>query len=894
MTGTASKTSRASQSRKATAAAEAKATSKLSMSRRSFLKWSGVAASVPALGGLVACAPQSADQTAASAEDEGEWKPFRCFRASCHANCVSKALVKDGVVIRVKTDDRFQEETDEMPFQRGCLRGQAKRKTVYAADRLKYPMKRKNWSPENPNGHLRGKDEWVRISWDEACDIIASEIKRVRDTYGNEAILRGGIYNNGVLANYGGSRASCGADSYGGWIYPVMAMTGYSVNDGYTTAYMTNDRIDLVNNTKLIVLIGNNPSASGLGMPNKIFLDAKRNGAKIIGIGPMLNDTFATLADRWIAVRPATDTALLMGIAYYMVENNLQDQDFLDTYTVGFDADHMPEGADPRDNFKDYLLGTYDGVPKTPEWASEICGASPEAIRDLARDMATIKPGAILSCSAATRGFRGEQFAQAFLTVGWMTGNVGVPGAMVSDMQSIFYANGGKPLITLGSKGAPNIADPIADVMQLSLGVIPEGRLFGIPRQQQWDAILNGWFTDGKWGTKQCDIKLIWNTGKGDKLNQSPNVLKGIEAFKKVEFVASQNCYFTTTCQYSDVVLPMVVQWEYAPNFSCISSRDALTYCSQVIEPLFEAKEDYEVDVMIAERLGVDPAKVGITEMQTFLNQAKGAKVITEDGQGYETLFTITQDNIDEMGFPGEPQQGRMSIRDFMREGVYQVPRKLGDNYGYIGLKDFRDDPAGHPLKTDSGKLEIYCNKLVDVMERFGSYMLAPIPKYEPPQEGYESTFSDFENRVKGAYPLQFLTPHSVPRKDTQFDNEPWCKEAFPNPVYMNPVDAQARGIQQHDAVKLFNDRGAVVRYVKVSARVAPGVAYMSDGGWLRYDEELGVDFGGNANVLTSDDLCGTDVQPWNTVNIEIEKWDGPIMQDIDRPLKIVEFVEEA
>ena len=194
-------------------------------------------------------------------------------------------------------------------------------------------------------------------------------------------------------------------------------MTGYQNLAGYYGAYLYNDRLDILN-AKLIVMDGNNPSWSALGYPNKVLLDAKRRGAKIVGINPFYNSGLGAIADEWIPIRPATDAALFIGCAYHMIENDLQDQAFLDTYTVGFDADHMSEGADPKDNFKDYVLGTYDGVPKTPEWASEICGVEPEVIRSLATDMATIKPAAIFSCSAVTRGFRGEQAAQAFFTVG--------------------------------------------------------------------------------------------------------------------------------------------------------------------------------------------------------------------------------------------------------------------------------------------------------------------------------------------------------------------------------------------------------------------------------------------------------------------------------------------
>ena len=895
-----------------------------SMDRRSFIKWSGALASIPALGQLAACSPEQAQQAATQAEgineDEGEWKPYRCFRLYCSASCINYALVQDGQVVRVKTDDRHPDDPEDMPQQRGCLRGQAKRNNVYGPDRLKYPMKRKNWEPGGDpskiHGELRGKDEWVRISWDEALDIIADELKRIIGDYGNEAVMRTGLYPNSVLSAMGGSQGGCGGNSQGGWVYPSSMMTGYQNLAGYYGAYLYNDRIDLLN-AKLIVLDGNNPSWSALGYPNKVLLDAKRRGAKIIGINPFYNSGLGAIADEWVPIRPATDAALFIACAYHMIENNLQDQEFLDKYTVGFDADHMPEGADPKDNFKDYVLGTYDGVPKTPEWASEICGTDPEVIRSLATDMATIKPASIFSCSAVTRGFRGEQAAQAFFTLGWMTGNVGKPGACVADMSGQMVCNGGGPLVSPGGEGRSEYAnvDPVANLFLLSAATVPTDGMFGVTSQQKWRAVVDGQYLNGKWGMRDIDVRCIWDIGRGNKLNSEPGTPLGIEAFRKVEFVVSCDCFLNTTAEYADIVLPMVMQWEHPANFSHTSNRDCLTYCSHVIDPLFEAKSDYEINRELATRLGFDPDELEITEEEIFANQLQGATVIKETGfsklvgagqagpggattadnidPDYEKLLTITAEDWANLGFPDrEPQEGRVPLADFLRDGIYQVPRKEGDNFGYIALQAYVEDPEANPLNTESGKLEIYCRRLKEVVDLFGSYSISAIPKYEPPQEGYEDTFSDYANKVKGDYPLQLESPHSLGHHSSQLDNCRWMQEAHANAAYMNPIDAEERGLAQHDAVKIYNQRGAIIRVLKITPRVVPGVVLVADGGWTDYDEELGVDFGGNPNFLTSTDPCGCDIQPWNTVNAQVEKWEGDFQYDIDRPLRIIDLGE--
>ncbi len=294
------------------------------------------------------------------------------------------ALVKDGVVVRQKTDDTHP-DSPEYPQQRGCIRGRSQRQQVFGADRIKYPMKRKNWAPGGGKTRLQGQDEWVRISWDEALDSVASEIKRIKETYGNASIMKGGYsnsYTKGLCRTHQdalGLRWSRSA--VGHYLRRFMAKCR-TVCTGSGCYIYTNDRFDIAN-AQLIVMWGLNSAWSRAGNPNYYLLQAKKAGAKFIYIDRFYNPTAQVLADEWIPIRPATDPALALGMAHTLIteddptNNPLIDWDFLSRCTVGFDRDHMPEGADPQENFKDYVLGTYDGQPKTPEWASQICGVPP-------------------------------------------------------------------------------------------------------------------------------------------------------------------------------------------------------------------------------------------------------------------------------------------------------------------------------------------------------------------------------------------------------------------------------------------------------------------------------------------------------------------------------------
>ncbi|MFS8629894.1 MAG: molybdopterin-dependent oxidoreductase, partial [Bacillales bacterium] len=222
------------------------------MSRRNFLKWSGAVTAPAIIGGTAAGSKIVAKSVnAAKAADKSEEQIITtCSTINCGGRCLVKAHIKDGVVTRVTTDTK--EDTFSMPQLRACIRGRGYRKFVYHPDRLKYPMKRKHWEPGGGKKELRGKDEWVRISWEEAIDIVASELKRIKEKYGNKAIVA--KHQDKVLNAFGGSLITWGVTSDGAWPQPIEKMSGGLVRE-------VSDRLDW-RNTKLLVLFGSNPAWS--------------------------------------------------------------------------------------------------------------------------------------------------------------------------------------------------------------------------------------------------------------------------------------------------------------------------------------------------------------------------------------------------------------------------------------------------------------------------------------------------------------------------------------------------------------------------------------------------------------------------------------------------------
>ena len=249
-----------------------KTLNKTALTRRSFIKWSAALGGTAALSGGLGHGLKAVKAATEKAANEGKWVPAACW-GNCGGRCYNAAYVVDGIVTKQKTDDTHPDSPD-FPQQRGCARGRSQRHRVFGADRIKYPMKRANWAPGGGDKSLRGRDEWVRISWDEAFDIVTSEIKRLNEKYGPETFLWG----NDALAGYAGYINTWGSTSSGTWAYTASRVIS-------SQSAMGNDRLDM-RKSKLIVMWSTDPICSSGGNPAYNYLQAKKAGAKFIFVDP--------------------------------------------------------------------------------------------------------------------------------------------------------------------------------------------------------------------------------------------------------------------------------------------------------------------------------------------------------------------------------------------------------------------------------------------------------------------------------------------------------------------------------------------------------------------------------------------------------------------------------
>jgi anaerobic dimethyl sulfoxide reductase subunit A len=837
------------------------------LTRRSFLKWSAALGGAVAATGVLNYGLKAADAAVAAAASEGKWVAAACWH-NCGGRCLNKAYVVDGVVIKQKTDDTHPDSPD-YPQQRGCARGRSNRMRAFGADRLKYPMKRKNWAPGGGDKSLRGRDEWMRISWDEALDILASETKRIKEKYGNKSILWG----TRSLALYGGYVNSWGSSSSGTW-----AATAPRVAGDYLYG---NDRLDM-RKSKLIVMWSTDPMWVSAGLPTYNYFQAKKAGAKFIFIDPFYNNSAQILADEWIPIRPGTDTPMLLAIGYTLITeddpktNPLIDWDFLSRCTIGFDKTSLPAGADPEENFKDYVLGLdASGKPapkghknypaKTPEWASEICGTPAKKIRTFAIEIAQTHPVAFMESDASARINNAQSFGQAFTTIAAMIGSIGVSGGGFGQTRHSTASNKGPNLITTGANGAvlKSVPNPIETV-----------RING---NELWDAVLNGKYTDSAGPKKDINIQMVYHT-KGSYLQTQVGQAKGIQAMRKVEFAVCQDFHLTSGARYSDLVLPVTHMWE-RDGYVASPNREALFWASQVMPPLFETKDDEWIDWELGKRLGVITASdtPELPLKQRIFNQIAGATVMKDDGKTTEPLVTITDQDLKDLGVTGKVQTGRVPVKQFQANGSFQVPRKPGDNFTAISLKTFREDPVKNPVKTESGKIEIYCQALAKYINGLGWSVIRPIPAYIPAEKGYEDTFSDWEKKIKGEFPLQMYNKHYMRRSHSEFDNVLQLREAFPQEFYMSTRDAEARGIKQGDIVLIRSAYGKCIRPAYVTQRLMPGVCSLPHGAWVEMDEATGIDKAGSDNNVEGGVPTVEGHHGYNSQTVQVEKYTGTL-----------------
>jgi len=820
---------------------------RLQLTRRSFLKSSALSAAALGAGGLVKMNKAEAFAYEPYPKDD----ELQTVVTSCAHNCGSRHMLvahkKGDVIVRLSTDDgryqkdgHFGKDTEEEPQLRACLRGRSYRQRLYSAERLLYPMMRVG---------KRGEGKFKRISWDDALNHVAKKMIEIKNKYGSQALLdqsyAGASYGvlhksdqiEGLLGRFLGM-FGCRTNS---WSVPSYQGTTTSSRWTFGTIEDGNED-DTFAHSKLIIMWGWNPAYTFHGGNTFYYMRmAKQRGCKFVIIDPQYTDSASAYDAWWIPIRPNTDAAMMAGMAHYIFDQKLQDQDFINRFTQGMDAGTMPGWAkntpNGQENFKDYILGTYDGTPKTPEWAAEICGVSADDIRKLANMYATTKPAALKASWAPGRNAYGEQYNRMGAALQAMTGNIGKLGGCAEGVGKAWHAEAvAYPYDKYANIWFASIkSDRWAHIVNNYPNVTREEA--GLwPRQDQFDGVIP-------------NIKGIFWQGS-DWLNQLTNINKEIEAINKMELVVCMDSTITPSGLFADILFPIATHFERHDVALPWYKGHYYIHRPKVIEPMGESKTDLQVFTELAYRIGGD-----------VFGKAYNPKANRD--------YFKYNDAVDEAFLVDwwhkvqNHQHVNMSWEEFKKRGVYKF--KL--DKPHVAFREQIEN--GQRFQTPSGKIEILCNELAWINDwkktKYG-YHIPSIPKWIEPWESLNSPKT-------AKHPFHMITPHPRWRTHSIFNNCSWLRETYEQEITINATDAKKLGIKTGDNVEAWNERGRVVVPAYVTERLMPGVVVLHEGAWMDLDEN-GVDRSGNPDFLTLDEPSPAGSFAYNTILCNIKKTD--------------------
>ena len=776
-----------------------------SISRRDFIKWSSALGTVASLGRFTPVSKAIAgESTPLAPMDKTLWS---ACRVNCNCHCPVQVKVKDGVITGILPDDGEKDDWQGGDYQiRACLRGRSLRRHFYSPNRLNYPMKRVG---------KRGEGKFERITWEQAFGEIAAKLKQVKADYGNDAIYfqyaTGSISATMTQGYNPSSPLARLMNLFGGYLGYHGTYSSAQITKAlpYLLGTSYGSSIYAAKDAKLFVGFGYNPgenAVGGAGLMYNLNKAVESGRVKTIQIEPRYTDTAATACDQWVPIRPGTDAALAEALAHVLITEDLVDQAFLDKYCVGYDEKTLPQGAPANGHYKAHILGQGpDKTAKTPEWGAKITGVPAADIVKLAREIGMAKPCFIVQGLGVQRQAYGEQNSMAIAMLSILTGNIGLPGT-----------NNGASADGSAWTGFPS----------LPAGTNPVGAK--IPVFLWPDAIKNGKnlsaTKNGVMGTDRLknSIKFMFNTGGNILANQHSDLNAAHDILVDetlCEMIVGVDVFGTPSSKYFDIILP---------GAHYLESRDAsagfyagrmsyLVAGEQAVAPMFERKNMFDIALGLSRELGLEKQFSEGLDYDGWLRRLHGQ----------------ARENI-----PALPD-----YEGFFEKGVHKFSC---DPAGLVAMSGFRQDPEKNKLGTPSGKIEIYSQRLADIANQWEldkEDVITPIPQYVQSWESAQDPLAE-------KYPLQLIGFHTKARVHSSYANVDWLNEAVPDAVWINPLDAQKRGIVHGAKVEVFNGRGQILINAKVTPRIMPGVIAIGQGAWRNLNAK-GVDQGGCINTLT-------------------------------------------
>lgn len=678
-----------------------------------------------------------------------------------------------------------------------------------SAQRISQPYVRRSWLQRGPlagSGVLRGQEAFVPVDWSTVNRLIADELRRVPENYGNQAVF-GGSYGWASAGRFhhaqsqlkrllnltGGFTSSVNTYSYGAAGVLLPHLLGQNHKDACDTAPSWND---IAAGCRLLVSFGGfrlsnaQVEAGGTGSHRvgQWLNHAAQQGVHIIIFSPTASDVPAGYPAEHIAIRPNTDSAVMLALAYCQLQQNRVDRAAVERISDGLPV------------LQAYLYGKRDGVVKDAHWAAQISGVPAARIEQLAGQLTT-QPSLINLAWSLQRARYGEQPYWAAIALGCLSGHLGKKGCGfafgLSAVNSV-----GQPVRRLTGPSMPQGTNPVKDF-------IPVARICELLERPGTKLAYNGiTLTLPK-------IELIWWCG-GNPFHHHQDLTRLRHAFSQPQTVIVSDSMWTATAKMADIVLPSALPFER--NDIAASSRDNwLVYSRQVQPPPENIRSDYQAFCGIAAELGLEQAFSAGRDEAAWLEYLY---------RGYQQQHAELPD-----------------WADFTRTGFAVLDPGQCAAHPADHFARFVADPARHPLSTESGRIQIASARLAG----FGYADLPGHPCWLPPEEYLGAPLAR-------RYPLHLLSPQPATRLHSQLGPVGLSAQDKINgleKVQISVTDAQAYHIEQHQAVEIYNDRGRLWACAQIDDGLMPGVLILPTGAWYQPDDNE-TDCGGNPNTLTS------------------------------------------
>jgi biotin/methionine sulfoxide reductase len=670
-------------------------------------------------------------------------------------------------------------DPDPSPLGQSLVRG------VDAAVRVRRPAARAGWLEAARRGQAaaatrrRGQEPFVEIEWDEALDLAAGELARVRGTHGN-ATIYGGSYGwssagrfhhaqsqlHRFLNGLGGYTASVDTYSLGAG----RVLMPHVVADMDTLLAQHTSWDEIARHGQLFVAFGGlplrnaqvSPGGAGEHQLRGALQRLRRAGVRFVNVSPLRSD-LEDVDAQWLPIRPGSDAALMLALAYVWITEGQHDRAFLASHCVGFEP------------FARYLRGEDDGVPKTPAWAAARTDIAADTIVELARRMAGQRT--LVNCAyALQRARHGEQPFWLTVVLAAMLGQVGLPGGG--------FGLGYGCMNNTGSGRAPFSGPRLPQGVNAVQDFIPVARIADMLLHPGEALRYNGR------SLRYPDVRLVYWAG-GNPFHHHQQLGRLRRAWQQPETVVVQDPFWTSTARHADLVLPATTALE-REDIGSAASDSWMVAMHAAIAPVGQARDDHAIFKALAARLGFEQA---FTEGRT-------------PRQWLEHLYEASRDRAQAHGL------SLPSFADFWSDGLVELPRPARP---IVMLADFRADPERHRLPTPSGRIEITSATIASHADGDGGH-----PCWHEPEPS--------------RWPLQLLSCQPATRLHSQYDHGSVSQSQKIHgrePLTIHPQDAALRGIADRDVVRVWNEHGAFLAGARVSDSIRPGVLQIATGAWF-------------------------------------------------------------